>query len=663
MPITPTPPGDDRPVPSVVVTRGARRAADRQAAEALRQHRAGAVAEAERQYRAVLQTQPDHAESLNGLAMLARDAGRADLAIAFAGRAVAARPADAHLYITLGLALRDLGHAEEARAALQVAVLRDPADPRAHVAFGLALETLGRSTEAEAAANRAIALDRRAGRPDAASSGAWALVGRARAAAGQTGDAIAALTNAVAEQPDDVASWHLLGAALGGVGRLDEAEAAFRRTVALRPDDPAALANLGGLLFERNRLDEAKAQLQRAVQLGTPPAAAPTAATRSNLGLILMAEGALQEAEQQLAQAAAIAPGEDGILVNQGSVLVDLGRLDEASACFERVLARAPEGSGHAIRARFNRATVRLARGEAAAGWADFEARLPLVAAPPYELPGWTGEPIGEGHRLLVHAEQGLGDAIQFLRYVPAAAARAGIVLVLPDALLRVGAGLASRRCHVVSATAPDPELIRGCVARASLLSLPHLLGLPVPPASPELVLAADDVDRWREWLATLPGLKVGLSWAGSPGYRFDRRRSLHLSWLAPLARARGISFVSLQQGEAANDPVPDGLTLHALPAALADLADTAALIAQLDLVVSVDTAIVHLAGTLGRPVWLLNRYGGDWRWQDGFQTQGGGSLWYPSLQQFRQLVPVAPRDAWKAPIQAVATALDELPG
>ncbi len=646
-----TPP-QDRPPHRIGARRRATRQADLLTADALRQHQAGRLDQADRLYRQALSLQPDQADSLHGLGVLALGRGQSGQAIAFIGRAVAARPEVAHYYLNLGLALCQQGHGEEARAALQVAVLRDPDDPRAQLALALALESLGRPAEAAAAASQAVRRDPGHATPAALAPGASALLARLHGQAGRLPEALASLHDAAAETPEDAGAWHRLGAALGGQGRLEEAEAAFRRTVALAPADPAALANLGGLLFERNALDEAAALLRRAAAAG--PA---TAATRSNLGLVLMAQGLLPEAERQLAAAAALAPEQDGILVNRGSVLADLGRHDEAQACFLTVEARTPPGSLDAARARFNRATVLLAAGRQAEGWPAFEARRALLPEPPSRLPEWDGRPLGDGATLLLHAEQGLGDAIQFLRYVPLAADRVPVRLLLPKALQRLAACLASSRCQVLAVPGREAG---SCTVQASLLSLPALLKqIAAPPAG--AYLQAPELERQAasDWVRSLgDGLKVGLCWAGSPGYRFDRRRSLRLDALARLADVPGLRLVSLQQGEAAAQAPPAGLWISHPAGPPGDLVRTAALIEQLDLVVSVDTAIAHLAGALGRPVWLLNRFGGDWRWQDGFVDEAGRSLWYPSLRQFRQQAPLPPEQAWLGPIEMLTAAL-----
>ena len=616
------------------------------ARDGLAHHQAGRPDEAGRLYREALALRADEPDALHGLGVLALAGGRSGLAIAHIGRAIRARPETALYYVNLGSALLDQGHHEEARAALRVAVLRDPDDPRAHLALALALQRLGRPADAADAAGQAIRRDPAHGTPATLVPGASALLGRLRLEAGDIEPALGLLRAAAAEAPDVPEAWHALGAALGRLGRLAEAEAAFRRTAALAPDDPAALANLGGVLFELNRLDEALAALERAAAAG--PA---TAATRSNLGLVLMALGHLPEAERELARAAALAPAADGVRINRGSVLAELGRYEEAEACLLAVEAGATASPLDRARARFNRATVLLAIGRGAEGWAAFEARRALIPPPPTTLPDWDGGPLPDGAVLLLHAEQGLGDAIQFLRYVGIAASHAPVRLVLPDALRRLAGGLASPRCTIAGASEPTPP---GCVAQASLLSLPHLLRLDhAPPPGPALAAAPPPVADGS--------LRVGLCWAGNPGYRFDRRRSLRLEQLAPLAGLPGIRFVSLQQGEAASQPAPPGLDLVPPPTPLHDLADTASLIAGLDLVVSVDTAIAHLAGALDRPVWLLNRFGGDWRWQSGWQDGTGRSLWYPRLRQFRQPAPLPPDQAWASTIAELARALFEL--
>lgn len=604
--------------------------ADRLARQAAGHHQAGRAAEAERFYQAALLLLPGHAGSLHGLGCLAHAAGRTELAIGLIGQAVAAAPLVAHYTLSLGLALLDRGHVEEARAALHVAVLRDTEDPRAHRALAQALSRLGRLDEAEASLRNAIRL------APADAAGPLSLGGVLRAR-GEPQAAVAAFAEAVRLAPDDPLAWHALASACGSVGELARAEAAFRQVARLLPDDAAAQANLGTALFGLDRLEEARQPLLRSQRL-----APRNAATLSSLGLVLMGLGETAAAERVLAQACLEAPDSDAIAVNHGTALAALERHGEAEAVFRAVLAR----DGSQAQARFNLGTLLLGRGALAEGWEAFEARLGLIArATASALPEWDGSEIAEGC-VLVRAEQGLGDSIQFLRWIRPAASRARLLLELPAPLHRLvqeglvqQAGLfdAGRVRLLAPGAAPD----RDAVAQVSLLSLPHRLRHPAPP--PMTLAAAASSARHGG------GLRVGLAWAGSASYRFDRQRSIRLEQLAPLAAVDGVSFVSLQHGPAASQAAPAGMRLA--EAAAGDFADTAAAILSLDLVISVDTVIAHLAGALGRPVWLLDRFGGDWRWREGFAF---GRAWYPALRRFAQPGP----GAWDDAIGQVADAL-----
>ncbi len=629
--------------------------ADRLAAQAARHHRAGRAAEAERLYRAALALAPGQAVSLHGLGCLAHEAGRPDVAIGLIGQAVAAAPAVAHYTLSLGLALLDRGHGEEARAALHVATLREPGNPHAHRGLAQAFSRLGRLGEAESSLRTALRLD-------PANPAALLSLGQVLRARGDAAAATTAFREAARLAPDDPLAWHALASAHGAVGASVEAEAAFRRVAALLPGDAAAQANLGTALFALDRLQEARACLLRARALA-PQAAPENPVTLSSLGLVLMGLGDSVEAERVLARATSVAPENDAIAVNHGTALAALERRDEAEAVFARVLSHetSPMLSHEtsSAEARFNLATMLLARGELNRGWAGFEARLGLVASRPVAgLPDWDGSRLDDG-QVLIRAEQGLGDTIQFLRWIGPAAARARLVLELPPAMLRLvrGSGLFDPARVHLRAAGDGGVAAAACVAQASLLSLPHLLRLAgVPPMT--MLPGPARVPSMPEHRP--PGLRVGLSWAGSAAYRFDRQRSLRLDQLAPLAAAAGVRFVSLQQGPAAAQALepPAGMALAMPEAPFEDLAETAALIASLDLVISVDTAIVHLAGALGRPVWLLDRFGGDWRWQPGFAS---GRDWYPTLRRFAQERPVAGPDAWNDVIAELAGALAEL--
>jgi hypothetical protein len=308
---------------------------------------------------------------------------------------------------------------------------------------------------------------------------------------------------------------------------------------------------------------------------------------------------------------------------------------------------------------RFNASFCRLLLGDMEQGWRDFEYRWgrPQMASDVRDLgrPRWQGETDGT---ILLHAEQGFGDTLQFCRYPPLVADRGvKVVLEVQPPLVRLLRRL-DPRITVLPRGATLPRFDWQC----PLMSLPLALGPRLIP-TPEgyLRVDADRTAHWRVRLRDLPGRKVGLVWAGSPRHHepeakaVDRRRSLALRRLAPLARVPNVTFISLQKGEAATQAPPPGLKLADFTDELADFEDTAPLVAALDLVISVDTAMVHLAGAIGVPIWLLNRFDTCWRWQLG-RTD---SPWYRSATLFRQ--PTL--GDWDSTIEAVANALEETNG
>ncbi|MBB2174524.1 tetratricopeptide repeat protein [Gluconacetobacter johannae] len=598
-------------------------------------------------FRDALARTPGDPEALHGMACVARAAGRPDLAIGLAGKAVAVLPA-AHFHITLGRALHEQGHLEEARAALSVATLREPRDPRAHAALAGVLEAQGARAEAEASLRRAIALRPR-------DPTLMLELAQLRTRSGDRMGGIALARQAAALAPDRVESLDALATLLAGAGKAEEAEPVYRDILRLRPTDPAAWANHGAALFGLNRHEAARAALDHAARL-----APEVAETQNNLGLVLMALGHLPEAHAALAAARALRPEDSRIAVNAATVLADLSRTGEAEDLCRAVLARADAGADlDAARAQFNLGTLLLARGAMAEGWRCLEARsrlIPVADDRGGDTRDWDGAAVESG-AVLLRAEQGLGDTIQFLRYLPQAARRARLELDIPASLHRLVRtmpdpdGTFWPRCRLLPpGAAPPPDI----VARCGLMSLPDRLGIGDAPAfSPYLLPTAARTGQARG------ALRVGLCWAGNPSYRFDRRRSVPPGMLAPLGEVAGVSFVSLQH-EGAGEGPPFALERPAR----GDLLTTARTIAGLDLVITVDTAIAHLAGAMGWPVWLLNRFGGDWRWSACFDLPtpspwgNRGSRWYPSLHQFRQTRPDPPEHAWVEPVARMRDAL-----
>jgi hypothetical protein len=343
---------------------------------------------------------------------------------------------------------------------------------------------------------------------------------------------------------------------------------------------------------------------------------------------------------------------------NLGAALYALGRPAEAEASYHEALrlrANYPEVHN-------NLAYALLLAGRFEEGWKEYEWRWkakPLwIGARDFSAPLWRGEAIGD-RTILLHSEQGLGDTLQFCRYAPLVVCGAGIILEVQAPLVRLLSRLAGVT-EIVARGDGLPPFDLHC----PLMSLPLAFGTTletVPAATPYLSADPALAANWQERLVGLDGLRVGLVWAGRRWLNFpaaaavDRRRSIALKVLAPLGEVSGVSFVSLQKdGPAAEaaDP-PHGLMLHDFTAYLHDFEDTAALIANLDLVISVDTSIAHLAGALGKPVWLLNRFDTCWRWL----LNRDDSPWYPTLRQFRQ-----PRAGdWNSAVGAARDALQRL--
>ena len=386
----------------------------------------------------------------------------------------------------------------------------------------------------------------------------------------------------------------------------------------------------------------------------------------------------------------ALAGADAGIISNRGMILLDLQRDAEALDCFEDAIARSPDlASAHHNRAiillrqqrlgevlascdravalqpvvaRFQglKAIVLLQLGDFAAGWRLYEWRKRTEApAGERELaaPVWLGETSIAGHTVFVHAEQGLGDTLQFCRYAALVQARGALVVMsVKTPLLRL-----LQRSHPGITVIDEGETPESFDLHCPLMSLPLALGTTlatIPATIPYLRADPDQVRRWRARLATLPGIKIGLVWAGGPrpdqpdAAAIDQRRSMTLAQFAELAELPGISLISLQKGgpaEQARTP-PAGMTLYDWTDELDDFADTADLVAALDLVITVDTSVAHLAGGLGKPVWILNRFDQCWRWLEGRQD----SPWYPTARLFHQ---TAPGD-WDGVMAAVRQAL-----
>jgi ADP-heptose:LPS heptosyltransferase len=432
--------------------------------------------------------------------------------------------------------------------------------------------------------------------------------------------------------------------ALANAGRLTEAESDCRALLDVAPE---AGALLGIILARRQLFAEARAFLEAAVR-----ARGEVPQWHHELAALWRRSFRLDEALAAARRAVALDARNPRYMKGLAQVHFDRGEAADARALLLETLAIAPDD----FDAHLAMAHALLSAGEFLPGWAEYEWRLrsPLhrALAPPMQRPAWNGMRL-PGKRLLLVADQGHGDAIQFARFVGLAATRCAEVVVLcRDAVVPLFARLAG-----VSACVTDVADVGPHAAYAFFGSLPFLFGTEIASLPGAMPYLAPDPRRrrtWRERLASRPGFRIGLVWAGNPENTSDWRRSIALDLLLGLRDVADTRFVSLQPHVAETDRAAmAALGVEDLGRALTDFGETAAAIANLDLVVTVDSAVAHLAGAMGVPVWVLVHHPADWRWL----TEREDSPWYPSMRLFRQ-----PRAGdWGTPIRRMVAALREL--
>ena len=572
-------------------------------------------------------------------------AGRAADAERVCREILSVNPGDSQALHLLALIEHQRGRSEDAIAHIRLAIARNGRDPAFHHNLGNILGARGRLAEAKICYERALALA-----PGSADT--LYNLGNICQDLGQPGQAAAYFEKALQLRPEVVELHNNLGTALQDLGRLDEAIARYNHALALRPEGVEALDNLAGALRAQRELEAARACYERALSL-----CPNRIESQIGLGVVLRDTGRLEEALKCYERVLALAPDHLETLNNLGVALVDLGRPEEAAAHYERVLTLQPDRAdahynlgialqrqhrypealasyGRALtckpdyaQAHFNRSLALLLTGNFDEGWPEYEWRFAVAQYDRnFDRPLWSGEPLA-GQRILVHGEQGFGDTLQFIRYVPAVAERGGrVTLEVPEPLVRLARTVAGVS-EVVAAGDAIPAFDTHC----PLLSLPRVFKTnltTIPVFVPYLSVPGEMSSAWAEQISAAPGLRVGLVWAGTAIGAID------LQLLQPLWEVRGVSWFSLQVGERSRDmSLIDGVRIADLSPWLADFADTAAAVMQLDLVISVDTSVAHLAGALRRPVWLLLPDAPDWRWL----LEREDSPWYPTARLFRQ--------------------------
>ena len=463
------------------------------------------------------------------------------------------------------------------------------------------------------------------------------MVGLIALQAGQLDMGVQSLRRSIALDPADPAAHGNLANGLRDLGRMDEALEAYAKALAIAPSFLDALHNRAVLFSRLGRFDEALADYDRALAQEGRIAGLHNA--RANA---LLALGRHAEALDSCGAALRLDPANGDAHLARASVLAELGRHEEALADYEACLAVQP-GRPAAV---YYSATALLTLGDYARGWERYEARKVLGGvrrtgpeSGGFAQPEWTGEVSLGGKTLLLWSEQGLGDTLQFCRYADLAKAAGATVILQVEAPLVALLSTLKGGAAVLAKGEPLPPFD----LHASLMSLPHAFGTTletVPAEVPYLRAAPDKVAAWAGRLGPATRPRVGLAWAG--GFQAERtdlrtvyqRRDIPLAMLASLAGA-DVDFVSLQKGQPAQGELAGwgGPAMLDPAAELHDFSDTAALIENLDLVITVDTAVAHLAGALGKPVWILNRFDSCWRWMQ----ERTDSPWYPTARLFRQ--------------------------
>lgn len=573
--------------------------------QALALHQQGKLIEAERVYREVLQHAPNHFDALHLLGVLELQTLRTESGVELIGKAIGLNPNSFGAHNNLGNGLRDLGRLDAALGSFDRSIALRPDFAEAHNNRGIVLRDLAR-------------LD----------------------------DALASFDAAVRLRPDYAEAHNNRGIALQMLNRGAEAAASFDTAIALNQAYPEAYNNRGNLAKDLGNLESAVADFDKAIALRPDYAAA-----HYNRGIALQELNRFDEALTSFDKAIALKPDHAEAYNNRGLALQELKRPDDAIASFERTIALLPNYA----EAYSNQSLSLLQTERFEQGWQRYEWRKKLdqpFGNRSFAQPLWLGKEDISGRTLFVHWEQGLGDTIQFGRFGR----------LLKERGAKVAMSVQAPLYRLFKQTSPDIEILNEDEVPAAfdlhcpLMSLPLAFATTlqtIPAQRPYLFADAALRDAWNARLPPKTKPRIGIVWSGGAKDKSNRHRSIDLSSLAPLLAA-DVHWISLQKelkdGDAAVLRQSPGMEFHGEE--LTDFAETAALIELLDLVISIDTSVAHLAGAMGKPVWILLPYNADWRWL----LDRGDSPWYPTARLFRQDSP----RSWGNVILQVRAALDD---
>jgi tetratricopeptide (TPR) repeat protein/glycosyltransferase involved in cell wall biosynthesis len=623
------------------------------------------MAEAIACYEAAIQLKPTYAEAFNNLGIVLRIQGKLEAAIQQFEQAIALKPTYAEAYTSLASAYQQQGNPEAAIAQYTKLLELKPTNAEAFNNLGLAYQQQGKIEEAMAA--YAQALVHRPNYPNVSNN-----LGNLLLDAGRMDEAIQAYQQAIADRPNYAEAYNNLGNAYQRQSNYEQAVIYYRKALESRPNFVEALSNLGAVLKDQKQLDAAVSCLKQALAIRDD-----YAEIHNNLGNVYQDQGKIEDAIACYESAVALKPDLAEVHSNLGNMLQYLGNFEAAFEHFHQAIAAQPDFAGaynnlgiayrnhgqldqafiayskaieldpNFIEAHWNKSLNHLLLGDFQQGFAGYEQRFDWIKFKDqnpqrnYPQPRWDGAPL-DGKTILLHAEQGMGDTIQFIRYAPIVANLGGrIILECHPPLFNLLKDLPA-----IVQLIPYGQPIPPFDTHAPLMSLPYILGttLETVPAEipylqnsdPSALCLLPPALSHPSASCLLPSvLKIGIVWSGNPDNPYNRARTVPLRSLVQLADIPGVALYSLQKDLTASDE--DLLKHHPeiqdLRSQLTDFTHTAALIQQLDVIISIDTAVTHLAGALGKPVWLLLPSAADWRWM----IDREDTPWYPTMRLFRQ--------------------------
>jgi tetratricopeptide (TPR) repeat protein len=675
---------------------------------AVQHHQAGRLREAEGIYRQILNAEPNSAHALHLLGVLASQMGQGEASLNYIRRAITLNPTAAQYHASLGAALATLGRTQEAIDIYHRALVLQPDLLDAHVNLGAALmkmgkfelaveslqsalkigpenfkllDSLGSALSQAGHQEQAVEILRKALALRADFAPTHLTLGNALMKLNRATEAIAEYRVALATRPEYPEAMRNLSGLLSQTGSVDEAIDLARRSISLQSDSSHAWCNLGSALHRQNRFDEAADALSRSIALdprfplayselgevllkmkafdkaieafNQSLAIEPNAILHYRIAIALLQQAKREEAIAACLKAESLGFADQNLFNTLGTIHHQIGQIDKAIEYFQKALGIQPDFP----LARWNLGLLQLLKGEFQEGWIGYESRwrangIPLPTRYSQERV-WDGSGLKD-RRILLDCEQGFGDCIQFIRYIPLIAQRGGkpILTAFPE-LRRL-----FRTVPCLDEIICPPEEIPPFDVQSPLASLPRLFETTlqnVPANVPYLFADPLLAERWRTRVPQDGRVKIGLVWSSKPESRDQANHTPGLTQFAPLGAVSNTWFCSLQKGPAAADTVapPEGLQITDWTAELQDFADAASLIANLDLVICCDTAVAHLAGAMGKPVWLLLPFVPDWRWL----LDRDDSPWYPSMRLFRQ-----PKVGdWQSPVRQVCRELPKL--